>query len=132
MIAAHARLPGDMTMRMIAHAERAAPSEACGLVAYDVAGRPVRLYRLTNVEADPRQFEIDPVEHYRTILEAESQGLRIGAVYHSHPYGPARPSRTDLEAGIDRDWISFIVSRQGRGWRVLPFAMVGGSTVRLL
>ena len=120
-----------MTAEMIAHAERAAPGEACGLVAYDAVGRPARLYRLTNVESDPLRFEIDPAEHYLTILGAESEGLTIGAVYHSHPHGPARPSRTDLEAGIDRDWISFIVSRRRRGWRVLPFAMSGGSSVRL-
>lgn len=131
MIATDAGLPAGMIREMTAHAERAAPGEACGLVAYDATGRPVRLFRLSNVAPDPRRFEIDPAEHYRTILEAESQGLRIGAVYHSHPHGPARPSRIDLEAGIDRDWISFIVSRRGRGWRVLPFSMVEGSSVRL-
>ena len=131
MIAADARLPAEMTAEIIAHAERVAPREACGLVAYDSLGRPARLYRLTNVQSDPLRFEIDPVAHYRTIVHAESEGLMIGAVYHSHPHGPAIPSRMDLEAGIDRDWISFIVSRRGRGWRVLPFAMQGGSPVRL-
>ena len=131
MIAADARLPGEMSAEMITHAEDAAPGEACGLVAYDSAGRPVRVYPLTNVEAGSRRFQIDPAEHFRTVVEAEAEGWTIGAVYHSHPRGPARPSRVDLEAGIDRDWISFIVSRRGRGWRVLPFAMVGGSSVRL-
>lgn len=131
MIAADVRLPDTMSAEMIADAEGAAPAEACGLVAYDAAGRPARLYRLTNVDPDPSRFEIDPAEHYRTVLRAESEGLTIGAVYHSHPHGPARPSRTDLEAGIDKDWISFIVSRRRYGWRILPFAMAGGASVRL-
>ncbi len=123
MIASTARLPDEMAAEMIAHAEDTAPREACGLVAYDAEGRPVRLYRLTNVESDPRRFEIDPGEHYRTIVDAESKGWKIGAVYHSHPGGPDRPSRTDLQAGIDRDWISFIVSGRGRRWKVLPFSL---------
>lgn len=132
VIAADAGLPEAMTAAMIAHAEQAAPREACGLVAYDAGGQPIRLYPLTNVETHPRRFEIDPAEHYRTILHAEAEGWKIGAVYHSHPYGPSKLSRTDLEAGIDREWISFIVSRRGRRWRVLPFSIMDGASVRLV
>ena len=131
MIAADARLPAAMVAEMIDHAERAAPREACGLVAYTGAGRPARLYPLTNVASDPAAFCIDPGEHYRTILHAETSGWRIGAVYHSHPYGPARPSRTDLAAEIDPDWISFILGRSMRGWRIRPFAMIRGVSIRL-
>lgn len=123
MIPADARLPDGMRADMIAHAREAAPREACGLVAYDRGGRPVRLYRLTNVDPHPERFEIDPVEHFRVIRETESEGNRIGAVYHSHPTGPARPSSVDLAAGIDRDWISFVVGRKGGAWRVAPFAI---------
>ena len=107
---------------MIAHAADDAPREACGLVVYDQDGHPVRLYRLTNVHTDPARFEIDPVEHFRVIRESEARGWRIGAVYHSHPAGRAHPSPTDLEAGIDRDWISFIVGRRANRWTVVPFA----------
>ncbi len=108
---------------MITHAAESAPREACGLVAYNGDGRPVRLYRLTNVHPDPACFEIDPVEHFRVIRESEARGWRIGAVYHSHPAGRAHPSTTDLEAGIDRDWISFIVGRSADRWTVVPFAI---------
>ena len=124
MIAADARLPEEMRAAMIAHAAHTAPREACGLVAYDGEGRPARLYRLTNVDPDPTRFEIDPVEHFLAIREADANGWRIGAVYHSHPRGPALPSGTDLQAGIDRDWISYIVGRHRIGWKVVPFAMM--------
>lgn len=123
LIAAHARLPEAMRAAMIAHAADAAPREACGLVAYDRLGRPARLYRLTNVDPDPARFEIDPAEHFRVIQEAEAEGRRVGAVYHSHPRGAAVPSDTDLRAGIDREWISFIVGRRKSRWTVVPFAM---------
>lgn len=108
---------------MIAHAADAAPREACGLVVYDRGGRPVRLYRLTNVHPDPARFEIDPVEHFQVMRESEARGWRIGAVYHSHPAGRAHPSPTDLEAGIDQAWISFIVGRRANRWTVVPFAI---------
>ena len=108
---------------MIAHATEVSPHEACGLVAYDGQGRPVRLYRLTNADPDPGRFEIDPVEHFHVIRDAEAEGWQIGAVYHSHPYGPARPSTTDLEAGIDQNWISFVVGRYRGRWRLVPFAI---------
>lgn len=131
MIAADARLPDAMRTAMIAHAVDAAPREACGLVVYDRDGSPVRLHRLTNVHPDPSRFEIDPVEHFRVIKESEARGWQIGAVYHSHPAGRARPSRTDLEAGIDRAWISFIVGRRSDRWAVVPFA-IGESGARPL
>lgn len=131
MIAADARLPGAMRAAMIAHAAEAAPREACGLVLYDRDGRPVRLYRLTNVHPDPARFEIDPAEHFRVIRESDARGWRIGAVYHSHPTGRSRPSLTDLEAGIDRDWISFIVGRRANLWTVVPYA-IGRSGTRPL
>lgn len=123
VIAADAGLPEVMRTAMLVHAAAAAPREACGLVAYDGQGRPARLYRLTNVDPDPARFEIDPVEHFHVIREAEAKAWRIGAVYHSHPRGLAVPSSTDLQAGIDRDWISFVVGRHRRGWRVVPFAI---------
>ena len=123
MIAADARLPDTMRAEMISHAADAAPREACGLVVYDRDGSPVRLYRLTNVHPDPARFEIDPVEHFRVITESEARGWRIGAVYHSHPAGPARPSSTDLEAGIDREWMSFIVGRKANRWTIVPFTI---------
>ena len=131
MIPADARLPEAMRAAMIAHAAGAAPREACGLVVYDRDGRPVRLHRLTNVDPDPARFEIDPAEHFRVIRESEARGWQIGAVYHSHPGGPAHPSPTDLEAGIDRDWISFIVGRRGTRWTVVPF-VIGESGARSL
>ena len=123
VIAADAGLPEAMQAAMISHATDTAPLEACGLVAYDGLGHPARLYRLTNIDPDPGRFEIDPVEHVRVIREVEARGWRIGAVYHSHPRGPARPSPADLAAGIDRDWISFVVGRRRGRWRIAPYLM---------
>ena len=132
MIAANAHVGPAMARAMIAHAAEASPREACGLIVYDGAGRPVRLYRTTNVHPDPRRFEIDPVEHFGVVREAEENGWRIGAVYHSHPQGPARPSATDLDAGIDPDWISFVVGLDRTAkWVIRAYKMQEGNATPL-
>lgn len=132
MIAADARLRPAMVRAMIAHAAEASPREACGLIVYDGAGFPVRLYTTTNVHPDPDRFELDPVEHFGVLREADESGWRIGAVYHSHPRGPARPSATDLAAGIDPDWISFVIGRnRAAKWVIRAYQMADGYSIPL-
>ena len=127
MIAADARLRPEMARAMMAHAADASPREACGLVVYDRAGRPVELHPTSNVHPDPDRFEVDPAEHFAVLKRAEDKGRRIGAVYHSHPQGPARPSVTDLAAGIDPEWISFVIGRdRARGWIIRAYTMRDG------
>lgn len=132
MIAADAHLRPAMARAMIAHAAAASPREACGLIVYDGAGRPVRLYRTTNVHPDADRFELDPAEHFGVVGEADAHGWRIGAVYHSHPQGPARPSATDLAAGIDPAWISFVIGRDRTAkWVIRAYRMADGQATPL-
>ena len=122
-----AHLRPRMAAEMIAHASEAAPREACGLIVYDRSLRPVELHRTRNVEPGPGAFEVDPVEHFAILRSTEERGRRIGAVYHSHPDGPARPSETDLAAGIDPEWISFIIGvGRTKEWVIRAFRMRDG------
>ena len=86
-------IPADVRAALVAHAEREAPNEACGLLLLreDQAERyePGR-----NAAASPYRFELqfdDPEIWY-----AEDEGYEL-AVFHSHVSAPARPSRTDVE-----------------------------------
>ena len=127
MIAADARLSPEMARAMIAHAARASPREACGLIVYDRIGRPVELHPTANAHPDLDRFEVDPAEHFAILRGAEDRGRRIGAVYHSHPQGPARPSATDLAAGIDPEWISFVIGlNRTRRWIIRAYKMRDG------
>lgn len=121
VIPADAFLPPEMRAAMIARAAAEAPREACGLVAYDRSARPVRLYPTANSAPGSDRFEISPAEHFRVIRDTERRGWRIGAVYHSHPRGPARPSPDDLAGGPDEDWISFVVGRRRGRWQIRPY-----------
>jgi proteasome lid subunit RPN8/RPN11 len=71
---------------LIAHARAEAPRESCGLILGD------DYVRCRNVADDPvRSFEIDGA----TMVLARQSG-RLRAVIHSHPDGPACPTRTDM------------------------------------
>jgi proteasome lid subunit RPN8/RPN11 len=86
-------IPADVRAALVAHAEREAPNEACGLVLLR-EGKAERYEAGRNAAASPYRFELqfdDPEIWY-----AEDDGYEL-AVFHSHVAAPARPSRTDVE-----------------------------------
>ena len=86
-------IPHEVRAQLVAHAEREAPNEACGLVLMR-DGRARRYEPGRNAASSPYRFELefdDP-----EIWFAEDDGYEL-AVFHSHISAPARPSRTDVE-----------------------------------
>jgi proteasome lid subunit RPN8/RPN11 len=86
-------IPAGVRAALVAHAERQAPNEACGLVLLR-DGEAERYEPGRNAAASPYRFELefdDPEIWY-----AEDEGYEL-AVFHSHVGAPARPSRTDVE-----------------------------------
>ncbi len=118
--------PPRWALRMAAEAAAAAPREACGLVEYD-GHRPVRIFPLPNAAPGRGRFEIAPPDFFRALGAVRERGRRVGGVYHSHPRGPARLSRTDLAAGWDPDWVSYVTGRAPGGWEVAWFSVRNGS-----
>jgi proteasome lid subunit RPN8/RPN11 len=86
-------IPPEVRAQLVAHSEREAPNEACGLVLLR-GGTAERYEPGRNAAASPYRFELefdDP-----EIWFAEDDGYDL-AVFHSHLSAPARPSRTDVE-----------------------------------
>ena len=86
-------IPAEVRDALVAHAEREAPNEACGLVLLR-NGQAERYEPGRNAASSPYRFELefdDP-----EIWFAEDEGYEL-AVFHSHISSPARPSRTDVE-----------------------------------
>jgi len=132
VIAARGFLPAEMSRIMIAEAVKSAPRETCGFVLYDRAGRPTRLCRTNNVHPEVSRFEVDPDEHFRIITEADGAGQRIGALYHSHPHGPPRPSPIDLAMDWDPEWVHYIIGRTLTGnWTIRAYAIRDGRATHL-
>ena len=86
-------VPADVRAELVAHTQREAPNEACGLVLFK-DGSAERYEPGRNAASSPYRFELefdDP-----EIWFAEDEGYEL-AVFHSHLSSPARPSRTDVE-----------------------------------
>jgi [CysO sulfur-carrier protein]-S-L-cysteine hydrolase len=86
-------IPDDVREQLVAHAQREAPNEACGLVLVR-EGRAERYEPGRNKAASPYRFELELDDP--ELWFAEDDGYEL-AVFHSHPSSPARPSRTDVE-----------------------------------
>ena len=80
---------------MVAHAQAELPNECCGILA-GPDGAVAQAYRMTNVEASPFRFSMDPAELVRVDTEAGAQGWELLAIYHSHTQSEAYPSDTDV------------------------------------
>ena len=109
-------IPAAVRRAIVAQARRERPNESCGFL----LGRGSRVWyaaAMRNVAARPaRAYRIDDREHIasRRVLRSLEPRLDIIGVYHSHPSGPARPSRQDVRDAHYPDWIHVIVGFSGR------------------
>lgn len=86
-------IPEGVRTELVAHAEREAPNEACGLLLLR-DGRAERYEPGRNKAASPYRFELELDDP--EVWFAEDDGYEL-AVFHSHLSSPPRPSRTDVE-----------------------------------
>jgi len=103
-------MPPEVLHELYAHAREALPEECCGLV---LGGNDVRFARVVRCRnemnlrhhEDPQSFPRDnrsgfwmnEADMQRALTEAEADGLRVVAVYHSHVDADAYLSELDLE-----------------------------------
>ena len=88
----------DNYQKILAHAEKNLPEEACGLIAGEVTaeGKVIReVYLLTNIDHSNEHFSLDPKEHLAAIKDIRAKGLKPLGNWHSHPESPSRPSQED-------------------------------------
>jgi proteasome lid subunit RPN8/RPN11 len=93
------------------HARECYPEECCGILTGLPSGAPGRVVRCTNLQnrrhasgesalSARDAFWIDEMELMREIREAETNGQRMLAVYHSHTDTEAYLSQTDVQAAL--------------------------------
>ena len=61
----------------------------------------------------PEHFSFEPAEQFATVRQMRAAGVRLRAVYHSHPATPARPSPEDIRLANDPSLSYVIVSLAG-------------------
>ncbi len=101
-------VPDEIQAGMMAHAEWAHPNEACGLLAG--GGEVIEMvFCLSNRDASPTRYTIDPHEHYGAMRFAEACGWDIVGAWHSHPNGDAVLSNVDVAESPGGEWITVVV-----------------------
>ena len=80
---------------MVAHSKADLPNECCGILA-GPNGQVMKTYRMSNVEASPFRFSMDPVELVQVDSEAGENDWELLAIFHSHTGSEAYPSDTDV------------------------------------
>lgn len=113
-------IPDEVRAEVEAHLRSALPDEGCGL--FVGSGEVVvGFVPVTNVDPSPSTFTLDPVEHHRALLGAESEGRELVGVVHSHPRSEAVPSATDIAGALEPEWVYVVVGPldgdpEMRGW----------------
>lgn len=80
---------------MRAHVAALAPEEACGIVA-GRDGQSLDVVPLENVLHSSTRYRIAPEAQFQAFAALMKQDQELLAIFHSHPHGPARPSRIDI------------------------------------
>ena len=103
------KIKQEIVDRIVAQGRTGAPLEACGYLA-EKDGVICQHFELTNIDKSLVHFSMDPAEQFAAVKECRNQGLKIRAVYHSHPETPARPSNEDIKLAYDPSLSYVIVS----------------------
>lgn len=120
------KIKKEIIEKIIEHAKRDAPIEACGYLARK-GDAVIRHYELTNIDKSGEHFSFEPNEQFETVRKARASGFELCAVYHSHPETPARPSDEDIKLAYDPDLSYVIVSLSGPSEAdVKSFKIIGG------
>ena len=80
---------------MVAHSKADLPNECCGILA-GPNGQVMKAYQMSNVEASPFRFSMDPGELVEVDAEAGENNWELLAIYHSHTACESVPSDRDV------------------------------------
>ena len=119
-------IPNRLIEHINAHVEDAYPDEGAGFL-LGVEGDVKDIVPLKNAredEARHNRFLITPEDYLKAELKADSLGLSLIGVFHSHPDHPNRPSEYDREWA--QPFFSYIITTvnegkaiESRSWRLL-------------
>ena len=116
--------------KILAHAEKELPDEACGLIAGTIEGDGKlikKVYLLTNTDHSNEHFSMDPKEQLAAIKDMRANGLVPLGNWHSHPESPSRPSEEDKRLAYDSKASYMILSLMNREEPVLNSFRISGT-----
>lgn len=117
--------------KIVAHAEKELPNEACGLIGGTINGdskKIKKVYLLTNIDHSNEHFSLDPKEQLAAIKDMRQNGLVPLGNWHSHLESPSRPSDEDKRFAYDSKASYMILSLMDRQNPVLNSFKITGDT----
>ena len=117
--------------KILAHAKKELPNEACGLIAGEIDGNDKiirKVYLLTNIDKSNEHFSLDPKEQLAAIKDMRANGLVPLGNWHSHPESPSRPSDEDKRLAYDSSASYLILSLMDSENPVLNSFKISGNT----
>jgi proteasome lid subunit RPN8/RPN11 len=111
------------------HVSRRAPQEACGLLAG--TGSLVKFtIGVPNAVRSPVRFRMEPRSQWRAFQRIEAVGFELKGIYHSHPNGPDRPSRTDIVENM-YPVAQIIWFLESGSWQVRGYFIEAGEAIEI-
>ncbi len=120
------RIKKELIDKIAKQGEKGYPYEICGFLLGSIdynndIREAVEVYQVENQNKERAndRFEISPKDYIRVENYADSKGLSIVGIYHTHPDHPDRPSQTDLMfAQPDMSYIIMSIEKGKAGnWR---------------
>ena len=119
-------VPNALIERINEHVEQAYPEEGAGFLMGD-NGEVKEILAFSNAREDTarhNRFLISPEDYLKAELKADSLGLSLIGVFHSHPDSPNVPSEYDREWA--QPFFSYVITRvddgkavSHRSWRLV-------------
>jgi proteasome lid subunit RPN8/RPN11 len=98
------QIPQEILQRIHLHGEQAYPEEGAGLLLGELAGAEHQVKEILpldntrEAQARHNRYQLSPQDYLQGEELAESLGIAVLGVFHSHPDHPNRPSE------FDRQW----------------------------
>ncbi|MHB0914534.1 MAG: M67 family metallopeptidase [Thermoleophilia bacterium] len=120
------RLSPDQYQSIIDHARSCQPEEACGILAGEADGVARKVFLMENTEHSDVFYMMDSREQFEVFDAIERDGLKLLAIFHSHPHSPPLPSAQDMELAFYPDAFYLIVSLMREEPEARVFRIVDG------
>jgi [CysO sulfur-carrier protein]-S-L-cysteine hydrolase len=124
------RLDATAYAQMIGHCYDGFPLEACGLLAGPKGQGPTAdatvCYPTRNAARSSRVYEVHGIDYRDADDDAESRGLELLGVFHSHTHTDPYPSPTDVASALFPQWHYVLVSLRDEAPMTRSYRIVDG------
>ena len=102
-------IPKKIYDRMIDHAKKGYPNEACGILG-GPAGKVTEFFPMKNVDEASVSYFMDPKEQLLVFKQMRQKSIEMRGIFHSHVASEASPSHKDVRLAFYPEVSYLIVS----------------------